>query len=103
MSTVHLEEERLLALAGNDRELLAELVNDFSANSLRQIEEMERDPSSVKSVLHQLKGAGGSLGLRSFYEICLELEQRKLPPENWNEFRTHLEDSVSLALDFLRT
>ncbi len=102
MKVASIDKDRLLALAGDDRELLVELVQNFLKDSRAQISQMEKEPSTVKSILHQLKGASGSLGLSSLFEICQELEQGEYEVYHWGEFRTHLDEAVSLALDSLR-
>ncbi len=107
---VEINKSQLLALAGSDKGLLLSIVEDFSENGLQMIGEIERatgegDAEQFKAHIHQLKGASGSLGLKSLYVLCVSME--KMPEGSISgkcvgELRLQLEVSVQLALSCLR-
>ena len=75
----YLDEEMLLASAGDDVEFALELVDAFRVStdeSLRRFEEAVRAERWKEAALysHSMKGAAKTLGLNEFGDFCSELE-----------------------------
>ncbi len=107
---VYLDGERLLSLAGDDRDFFTILVSDFRTDSLGLIDEMEGFDGEggcdgVLQRLHQLKGSAGSLGMASLYEACKAMEGWGESEwggfSGWQLFRDHLDALVVEALELL--
>ena len=75
-----IDKQQIDAMSGGEAELLLPILEDFvsSAESLisEATKDIEADQSKkAASVLHQLKGSGGTLGLSAFYEACIVAEK----------------------------
>lgn len=110
MKNVKVDGVRLLALAGDDRDFLTTLVCDFKMDAMVLIDEMEtfgfkEANDEVMKRLHQLKGSSGSIGMKSIYVCCLEMElwgeKEWAEFGGWVEFRDHLSEAVDEALILL--
>ncbi|MBK1832022.1 Hpt domain-containing protein [Verrucomicrobiaceae bacterium R5-34] len=107
---VEVDEAQLLALAGNDREMVLAIVADFLEDGRRLIggvvtAQAAGEEAEVKGYLHQLKGASGSLGMKSLYELCVKMEGLSavdLSTESLKSLRHQHEQSVQFASSCLR-
>ncbi|MEO1856592.1 MAG: Hpt domain-containing protein [Rubritalea sp.] len=76
---VEIDKLHLLALVGDDKQAVAEILDDFLGGGLSLLDEMElalskADIDSFEGTLHQLKGASSMFGLKSVCQICVGLE-----------------------------
>ncbi len=109
---MRINEEHLLALAGDDRELVAEVVTDFRDVSLGLVGQMkaalcEKNEDGLKVFLHQLKGSSGTLGMVTLFETCRDLELEnfdsweKQGDERCENLEVEIRESAQLALNCL--
>jgi HPt (histidine-containing phosphotransfer) domain-containing protein len=92
-------------MAGGVPAILLPIVADFKTSGLGSIARLEtalaeRRYPDAKDILHQLKGASGTMGLRQFQELCAECESHVLAdtaPPRLAEFRPLLDQSVQAA------
>lgn len=112
VSSWQIDDDYLEALAGDEQEMISELVVDFRENSLALIGKMRAaseggEGEVLKGYLHQLKGTSGSLGMSSLSEWCRELEAANsengedLGEEQMVKTEAGVRDSCQLALRFL--
>ena len=113
MMKAQIDDEYLLELAGEDKESILRIIDDFaimSADSLNHLlakvvlPELELD--ALAQTLHQLKGSSSSLGMVSLARMFAEMEKWGL--EEWKntgyhhtELIQHLENSVLLCKEAL--
>lgn len=106
---VEIDQSQLLALAGDDKSLLLPIVNDFREDGLRLIGQIEHaqgegDKEQLKRDIHQLKGASGSLGMKSLYALCVDIERMAedgVSEGCVSELYQQLDGSIQLALSCL--
>ncbi len=100
-----LDTAQLDAMASGVPELLHEIVTDFETSgraSLARLEAALREARfpDAKDILHQLKGASGTMGLIRFQKLCKECEEhvvaRTYPPR-FEELAPLLTESVQAA------
>lgn len=90
-------------------ELLIPIVTDFAAfgeGSLTSLYAALREGrfAEAKDVLHQLKGAAGTIGLLRFRELCIECEHQVVAqtiPPRLAELGPLLTESVEAACNYL--
>jgi HPt (histidine-containing phosphotransfer) domain-containing protein len=80
MDVLHWDRDFALEQAGQDEELLAELLmlfNDTSSEDLIKIQEAykEEDPHGMGDAAHSIKGAAASLGIEDIRQVAHELEK----------------------------
>ena len=101
VNELKIDADHLRALAGDDLEMVAEIVKDFCEVSLGLVGQMksavsEDDAAALKGSLHQLKGSSGTLGMVTLFERCRDLEAEDF--ESWKkegeERITELENGV---------
>lgn len=112
MKESEIDHDHLRVLAGDDRGFLKGLVVEFKDGSLVLLGEIKyalgkKDEATLARLLHQLKGSSGSLGLKSLFEMCRDLEGaefelwEKQGEERLRELEVAIRDSSQLALDCL--
>lgn len=107
---VEIDKSQLLALAGSDKDVFLSIVEDFREDGIKLVRSIERalsdgDGGGAKESIHQLKGSSGSLGMKSLYEACVDMEQMSaedISSECVDELRRQHEESVQSALSCLR-
>ncbi len=76
-------------MASGRPELLLPIVSDFEMHGRGQLSNLhaaltQGRPEDGKSILHQLKGASGTMGMIQFQELCRECEEElttgQIPP-----------------------
>jgi len=80
MNEFNWDRDFALEQAGQDEELLAELVmlfNDTSAEDITKIQEAykEGDPQGMGDAAHSIKGSAASLGIENIRQVAYELEK----------------------------
>ncbi|MFZ5776109.1 MAG: Hpt domain-containing protein [Thermodesulfobacteriota bacterium] len=77
-----LEWDRVFALeqAGEDEEILAELLTLFRESSLADLNKIKEgiareDPRGMADAAHSIKGAAASLGIEAIRKVAAEIEQ----------------------------
>jgi HPt (histidine-containing phosphotransfer) domain-containing protein len=107
-----IDEDHLWALAGDDHEMVAEIVKDFCEVSLGLVGQMKAalsgdDGDGLNGFLHQLKGSSGTLGMVSLFERSRDLEVEDLEfwqkqgEERFEELENGIRESTQLALNCL--
>ena len=76
---IKIDKSQLLALAGDNPEMLVPIIEQFRENSIQLIESMKAslvsaDHARIAEYAHQLKGSSGTLGMVSLYNSCVDLE-----------------------------
>ena len=76
---VEIDKFHILALAGDDRDLVSDILDEFYENGLELVEAIDSaradsNNNSVGANLHQLKGSSGMFGMSSLHALCKELE-----------------------------
>ena len=68
------------------------LFADGAVQILEQLQSAsnDNDQNEVKQLAHKLKGSAGSLGLRSLFELCLNIEKSTQPVELYTEQKEQL-------------
>ncbi len=97
-------------MASGRPELLLPIVRDFETHGREQLSNLsaaltEGRLEDGKSILHQLKGASGTMGMIRFEELCRECEEQvaagQIPPR-FAELEPLLLESVAGASAHLR-
>ncbi|HAT20014.1 MAG: Hpt domain-containing protein [Roseibacillus sp.] len=105
-----LDPAQLDAMASGRPELLLPIVRDFETHGREQLSNLsaaltEGRLEDGKSILHQLKGASGTMGMIRFEELCRECEEQvaagQIPPR-FAELEPLLLESVAGASAHLR-
>jgi len=105
-----LDSVQLDAMASGRPELLLPIVSDFETHGREQLSNLqaaltEGRLGDGRSILHQLKGASGTMGMIQFEELCRECEEEltagQIPPR-LAEFGPLLLESVAEASAHLR-
>ena len=104
-----LDTVQLDAMAAGTPELLLPIVVDFEASGKRQLNSLhaaltEGRFGDGKDILHQLKGASGTMGMLRFEELCRQCEEQVTLgqiPTRFAELAPLLLESVSGAASYL--
>ncbi|MBI22487.1 MAG: hypothetical protein CMN05_02695 [Roseibacillus sp.] len=105
-----LDPAQLDAMASGRPELLLPIVSDFETHGREQLSNLHAALTQGrledgKSILHQLKGASGTMGMIRFEELCRECEEQvtagRVPPR-FAELGPLLLESVAGAGAHLR-
>jgi HPt (histidine-containing phosphotransfer) domain-containing protein len=91
-------------------DILLPIVSDFQESGSQSLAKLEaalaaRQFAAAKDILHQLKGASGTIGLVRFQEACAQCEQHvvaQVSPPRLPELRPLLDESVAAATSYLR-
>jgi len=105
-----LDTEQLNAMASGMPELLLPIVTDFQRSGDESLAKLRAALSEgrfadAKGILHQLKGASGTMGLVQFQNLCRECEEQvdaQIVPTRFGELALLLAHSVQGACAFLR-
>ena len=96
-------------MSAGSPDLLLPIVSDFKASAHQYFESLhaalsERKFVEAKGVLHQIKGASGTIGLSQFRDLCAECERavvaETVPPQ-LADLPVLLEESITAALAYL--
>ncbi len=105
-----LDTAQLDAMAAGTPELLLPIVIDFEVAGKRQLNDLhgaltEGRFADGKDILHQLKGASGTMGMFRFEQLCRECEDQvgsgQIPPR-FAELAPLLLESVAAASSYLQ-
>ena len=110
MDEVRIDVDYLLQIAGEDKELVMDIINDFEVESMELITKLgdvadvegEGSLLEIRKILHKFKGGASSLGMVSLSEVLVELESFDL--EYWSSGKVdvlamseHLAQSVAFC------
>lgn len=106
---VEIDKLHLLALAGDDREVVRDILEEFYKNSSDLVGLVSKgidgsDSKLVFASVHQLKGSSGMLGMTSLCELCKQLESKgivQLDESLVRKLRKCLLESYQLAIELL--
>jgi HPt (histidine-containing phosphotransfer) domain-containing protein len=98
------------AMASDMPELLLPIVSDFEASGRESLSKLHRALTEMrydeaKGILHQLKGAAGTMGMVEFQELCRECEDQIAAhtiPTRFGELGDLMIQSVHGAAAYLR-